>query len=127
MLVVRGNMAIHKWKGHTIQVQAVAARKMLWLGFGLEVLVDGEISGSSPERFEGLKTTAPFQIQLGETLASGYVKSGKLNSVFWTTYRVIVDGEEIASGSSVARNWYMTYLFLPVAVFMLFELVGAFR
>jgi len=119
-------MTSHNWKNHSIQVQSIAAYKMLWLGIGLEVSVDGKVSGMSPERWEGLRTRAPFQISVGDAVANGYVESGSVNSVLRKKYRVVVEGDEIASGTVVARNWYMTYLFLPAALLVLVGVVRIF-
>lgn len=120
-------MPTHTWKSHTIEVRTRAIAKMAWLGLGFTVLVDGEVRGTSPNRFEGMRTQVPFDIpQRGDTMATGYLRSGRPLSVLRAPYKLVIEGEEVASGVAMAANWYMTYLALPLLILVAYSLVRMF-
>ena len=102
-------MPTHSWNEHTIEVASYAAARLLWFGIGFSVVVDGSSVYCSPTTVEGLRTVVPFQIRDAGVLYSGRVESGRPCSVLRAAYRVILEGQEIASGVVRARNWYVTY------------------
>ena len=96
----------------------------MWIGISFTVLVDGEVRGTSPKRFEGLRTQVPFEIpQNGSAPSAGYLRSGRFLSVLRAPYKLVIDGEEVASGVAVARNWYMTYLVVILVIFGLVKVL----
>ena len=101
--------------------------KMAWLGLSFTVLVDGQVRGASPNHFEGMRTQVLFDIrQHGDTVATDYLRSGRPLSVLRAPYKLVIEGEEVASGVAVAANWYMTYLVLPLFGLVAYSLLRVF-
>ena len=120
-------MPTHIWKSHTVEVRTRAVAKMAWLGLSFTVVVDGEVRGTSPDHFEGMRSQVPFDIrQRGDSVATGYLRSGRPLSVLRAPYKLFIEGEEVASGVAVAANWYMTYLVLPLFGLVAYTLFRVF-
>lgn len=105
-------MAIHNWNGHRIEVRSLAVPKLLWFGVSFSVVIDESEKFSSPTHLEGLRTVVPFKITDQGNLFDGRIESKRPGSVLYAAYRVIINNDEVATGSVMASNWYITYAIL---------------
>jgi hypothetical protein len=102
-------MPIHTYNGHQIEVECYMSPKLLWMGIGFLIRINGAIQGRSPDRIEGLRTTVPFQFSDSGVMRHGRVVSGFPFTAAWAPYRIFVEEEQVASGITRASNWYVTY------------------
>jgi hypothetical protein len=103
-------MTTHTWNGHTIEITSHLEARVLWLGLGFSVKIDGEATFKSPRKFEGLRTTVPFQLNDAGIISHGRVESGRVRMFASTPYRVTADDQEIATGEVFPGNWYMFWV-----------------
>jgi hypothetical protein len=102
-------MAKHTWNGHEIDIACYSEPKFLWMLHGFAVRVDGRPVGRSPDHFEGLRTTATFQIDDGGVIRRGRVVSRHPFTAAWAPYCIFVEEAQIARGVTYSSNWYATY------------------
>jgi hypothetical protein len=112
-------MPTHTWNEHTIEVESYTTPRCFWFGVSFSVLVDGSSNFRSPDHFEGLRTTVPFEIRDATIVRQGRVESGRPCSILRSSYRVFLDEQEIARGVVRARNWYVTYGIMLATVIVL--------
>lgn len=108
-------MSTHTWNSHQIEVVSLAEPRHLWLTISLHVLVDGQPVGVSPDEFEGLRSTVPFDVRG----IPGIVTSRRASAVIFVRYSIEMDGEHLGDGYTTTRNWYATYLVLISAGMLL--------
>ncbi|WP_431687943.1 hypothetical protein [Hahella sp. NBU794] len=105
-------MPVHVWKNHRIEVTSKSEPKHLWLSLTIEVYVDGELKGKSPDRLEGLSETIPFSFRSDDVEYKGLLTSLVPASALLTRYSISIDGVEIEKGRVRAKNWLDCYVFI---------------
>lgn len=115
-------MTIHSWNGHKIEIESHALPEYLWFAIGFSVRINDVDEYTSLKRLEVLSTSIPFKIIDADNVINGCVKSGRPCSVIYSKYSVLINDEIIASGSVRARNWYISYTLIGMALsaFMFF-------
>ena len=101
-------MVAHTWNGHTFEVESFSTPKGLWFTVVLNVRVDGTAFFRGVDNFD-LRAVVPFEVTDSGAGRKGQLISNVPCGVLRTTYRILVEGQEVARGAVRAENWYVTY------------------
>ena len=101
-------MTIHYWNNHKIEVVAHALARYIWCVLSFNVKIDNKYLFESPKQIR-IKETINFNIENDNELIECKLVSIPPSSLIYTRYKIFVDDKEIATGKTVADNWYLLY------------------
>ena len=113
----------HRILNREIEVRSFMNSKLLWIGIGFELLVDGEVVSRSRDRIEGFKANLEATVEMDGESKRIVLITAFPASALRTGYTISVDGQEVATGWVRSRNWYMIYSLLVLSVLLLVLMV----